>query len=206
MVKLSGVEQPNGLPLYDLDGSGFAPQGSPRYGGRRPAGTLSLSYCNPYSDWVELKEPRISEIKSAAAKLRRAIEQSECSSDELFHFLETFPRVSCKPASLLLGKYLVEECDCQPIEFVSAQGWSRDGGISRSHFWLEYEGLIIDITADQYSEIDKPVIVTADRTWHNQFTHQTRTPYSEIMDPETLTPKVPATYEHILKALDSECV
>ncbi|MDP8973182.1 MAG: hypothetical protein M3N45_08390, partial [Actinomycetota bacterium] len=74
------------------------------------------------------------------------------SGDE--YYLKTFPRVCCKPASLVLGKYLVDEFDCQPIEFVSAQGWDHNGGLYRSHFWLEHESLIIDITADQYPEVE----------------------------------------------------
>jgi hypothetical protein len=148
-----------------------------------------------------MEESRVREIRSAVERFRKAIEQSDLSGDE--YYLGTFPRVCCKPASLLLGKYLADKLDCRPVEFVSAQGWDQNGKLSRSHFWLEHGGLIIDITADQYPEIEQPVIVTTDHTWHNQFTTQKRIPYSEIMDSNTLTQKVPTTYQHILRTLNS---
>ena len=36
----------------------------------------------------------------------------------------------------------------------------------QSHAWLEKDGLIIDITADQFSDIHSEVIITKDHTWH----------------------------------------
>jgi hypothetical protein len=40
-----------------------------------------------------------------------------------------------------------------------------------SHAWLECDGLIADITADQFEDVDEPVIVTRDRSWHAQFVY-----------------------------------
>lgn len=49
-----------------------------------------------------------------------------------------------------------------------------------SHGWVEQDGVIADITADQFAMIDGfgtplPVIVTRDRSWHDlHFASQTR--------------------------------
>jgi hypothetical protein len=56
-----------------------------------------------------------------------------------------------------------------------------------SHAWLEQDGLIVDITADQFEGIDQPVIVTHDRRWHRQFSNRgPRHPAPiDIYDPAT---------------------
>jgi hypothetical protein len=44
------------------------------------------------------------------------------------------------------------------------------GGTSEdrhSHAWLEQDGVVLDITADQFGDADE-VVVTTDRTWHDQ--------------------------------------
>jgi hypothetical protein len=74
-----------------------------------------------------MEESRIQEIRSAVGRFRKAIERSDLSSDEFY--LKTFPRVCCKPASLILGKYLVDTFNCRPVEFVSAQGWDTTGSL-----------------------------------------------------------------------------
>lgn len=38
-----------------------------------------------------------------------------------------------------------------------------------SHAWLQQGEIIIDITADQFPEVDHAVIVTATPTWHGGF-------------------------------------
>jgi hypothetical protein len=35
--------------------------------------------------------------------------------------------------------------------------------------------MILDVTADQFTDIDQPVLLTRDRAWHNQFSlHECR--------------------------------
>jgi hypothetical protein len=36
-----------------------------------------------------------------------------------------------------------------------------------THAWVERDGLIIDITADQFVDVAEPVLLTTDRTWHD---------------------------------------
>jgi len=42
-------------------------------------------------------------------------------------------------------------------------------GAYQSHAWLQRGNLIIDITADQFPEVEDPVIVTTRSPWHEQF-------------------------------------
>lgn len=61
-------------------------------------------------------------------------------------------------------------------------GWKRKGfgrweyvtgwrGRS-SHAWLRQGNVIVDVTADQFPDMDQPVIVTTDDGWHRQFDRQ----------------------------------
>ena len=43
----------------------------------------------------------------------------------------------------------------------------RDG---HTHAWIESEGLVVDITADQFDDIELSVVVTREGTWYEQFT------------------------------------
>jgi len=43
-----------------------------------------------------------------------------------------------------------------------------------SHAWLELDGFIVDVTADQFPDASQPVVVTRDRSWHKQFEENTR--------------------------------
>jgi hypothetical protein len=90
---------------------------------------------------------RLQEIKAAAERFREAIERSSWDLDRDRYFILRNLRAMCKPATMLVGKYLHEELGCQSIEFVSAQNWFDNGAVDRSHFWLEHKGLIVGISA-----------------------------------------------------------
>ena len=75
--------------------------------------------------------------------------------------LADFPKGSCGDASELLGQYLSD----------SGLGtWGYRSGMQLdpvfSHAWVERDGLIVDITADQFPDVSEPVLLTTDRTWH----------------------------------------
>jgi hypothetical protein len=74
-----------------------------------------------------------------------------------------FPRGACGHAAELLGRYLIQKFDIAP-EYVNQ--WAHDdiGGWSDSHAWLEWNGITIDITGDQFGW--NPVIVTRAPTFH----------------------------------------
>ena len=43
-----------------------------------------------------------------------------------------------------------------------------------SHVWLEQGSIIVDITADQFEEIESEVIITTDGSWYQQFKEEER--------------------------------
>lgn len=143
---------------------------------------------------------RIQEIKSAVERCRMAIELSDWNLDMSEYFILNSLKARCKPASMLIARYLLENLGCKPIEFVSAYGWKNSEPLSRPHFWLEHHNLIVDITADQFPEIDEPVTVTMNRAWYDQFHHQSRYPYSDVVNSDTVQ-KYYATYAHVLNTL-----
>jgi hypothetical protein len=95
----------------------------------------------------------------------------EAALHDLPSEMHSFPRGQCGTVTRLLAAYL-EQAGLGTFAYVTGgrsdpaepdeEGWS--------HAWLEHDGLIIDITADQFPENhDQPIIVTRDRTWHNTF-------------------------------------
>jgi hypothetical protein len=74
-----------------------------------------------------------------------------------------FPRGACGHAAELLGQYLIQKFDIAP-EYVNQWAYDDIGGWTDSHAWLEWNGLTIDITGDQFGW--DPVIVTREPTFH----------------------------------------
>lgn len=80
---------------------------------------------------------------------------------------DDFPFGTCGDASLLLAKYF-ENCGLGNFRYIS--GTIRENGSFQSHAWLEKDGLIIDITADQFEEFDEPVIIEhGENSWYRRF-------------------------------------
>jgi hypothetical protein len=108
-----------------------------------------------------------------AARFRSALEQ--CPGEGLSAYLEKrlarFPDQCCEIASLLLARFFRDQGFTQ----VACVQGVRDG---TSHEWLEVDGFVVDITADQFADVDDPVIVSEVRElpWHSMFQVQRREP------------------------------
>ena len=107
-------------------------------------------------------------------KVRKALEKAATQNmlpDQLF-FL--FPAGACLTSTIVLAQYL-QRFDNRDL-FLIVSGWNQNS----SHAWLEYDGYIIDITADQFPEIDDAVYITNDRKYHSQFQYERKVrKYSE---------------------------
>jgi hypothetical protein len=79
----------------------------------------------------------------------------------------SFPHGSCGSAAIVLNAMIEEELGVSATYVAGVRSVDE-----RSHAWLEFDGLIVDVTADQFSEVKEPVLVTRDRSWHDQFQHQ----------------------------------
>ena len=87
----------------------------------------------------------------------------------LYITLKDFPNGACGDASYLLAKFLKEN-GCGNFEYVLGERTVD----FHSHAWLEKNGVIVDITADQFDDKDCHVLVTTDKSWHNQFEEEDR--------------------------------
>lgn len=109
------------------------------------------------------KDKKIKEIKNIAIKFRNAILSIEKDNRPIC--LRDFPLGSCGDASSLLGKYL-EQKGFGKFTYVSSQRISKP---EESHAWIKGDNLIIDITADQFDEINFEVIVAEKSAFHETF-------------------------------------
>lgn len=100
------------------------------------------------------------DVYRLAYGFRKAILQ--CEQSQLPITLQTFPNGSCGDASLLLGKYLLNN-GYSNVRYIA--GWKA----TKSHAWLLVDDFIVDITADQFPEITESVIVEDESLWHQQF-------------------------------------
>jgi hypothetical protein len=109
---------------------------------------------------------QIAALRALATSFRSAI----CATDpsevdpEVRFIVSAFPKGVCGEICFLLGHYLREN-GFPGAEYVN--GIRRSDG--HSHAWIETDGIIVDITGDQFAEIADEVVVTSDATWHSQF-------------------------------------
>lgn len=105
-------------------------------------------------------------IHEIAATVRRLC---ECVTVDLVSGLGNYPSSSfpggwCQDTSRALGELLKNRGQDGFKLVVGARGEHDE----KSHVWLERDGLIVDITADQFEhEPTAPVMVTTDRSWHD---------------------------------------
>lgn len=109
---------------------------------------------------------RIEQLQQIASKFRSAIEMVPESSRPVS--FESFPNGSCGDSSLLLGAHFVD-LEIAGFEYISGERGCQSEGTWTSHSWLERNGCVIDITADQFSDAPSPVIVADPSPWHYQF-------------------------------------
>jgi hypothetical protein len=105
----------------------------------------------------------IEDIQREALNFRNAIESCRQSLGDSF---QCFPRGSCGDVVPLLGSYLNDQGYGEFLH-ISGDYCSHEENIWISHAWLQSNDFLVDITADQFFEINKKVIVTTESKWHN---------------------------------------
>ncbi|TQQ47732.1 hypothetical protein [Vibrio cholerae] len=68
-------------------------------------------------------------------------------------FFHRFPVNSCESASYFLGALLAKFLSDKEVFVVHGYKHSSD----ESHFWVEVDGKVIDITVDQFTEFSEPI-------------------------------------------------
>jgi hypothetical protein len=120
------------------------------------------------------------ELAVIALEFRRAIEKSGAKRHA--KIMGRFPIGCCKHASQLLARYLVTELHTPLVTFIHGErGGTGSNDPWQSHVWLSVNEHTLDITADQYPEIDSPVVVSVGSGWHSTWKRQRRLTYGEMM-------------------------
>ncbi|QDT66853.1 hypothetical protein [Calycomorphotria hydatis] len=100
------------------------------------------------------------EIYASALILRQRLEAYANSCNDVV--FQNFPHGCCGDTCQILGEYLKERGQ-GTWEYVC--GWKDQ----QSHAWIEHDGIIADITADQFNESLAHVIVKRHSEFHTSF-------------------------------------
>lgn len=137
----------------------------------------------------------INKLKALATVFRTAIEK--CDFKSLTVEFCDFPFGSCGDTTLLLAKYL-EQNNCGKFNYMLGE---RSG---KAHAWLQQRNVIIDITADQFDDNSKAVIVTTDHHWHLSFNGEAQNIADfEIYDENTVQ-KLSSAYQKTLEEVKKD--
>jgi hypothetical protein len=100
-----------------------------------------------------------------ATKLRGAIEASPTSSRPIR--VREFPNGSCGEASYILGAFLADN-GIRGFKYQSGKNFTVPNRFYY-HAWLERNGLVVDITADQFEFDYPPVLISRSDRWYEEF-------------------------------------
>lgn len=106
-------------------------------------------------------------IRAVASAVRSAIDR--IPNEKRPVTFKNFPRGSCGDTALVLGTYFAVDCKISGFQYVSGVRGSVPEGTWTTHAWLERDGLVVDITADQFSDECRSVIVESDSILHSSF-------------------------------------
>jgi len=110
-------------------------------------------------------------IVVAATAFRSALDRVDRDTWAKVTVVTSFPHGACGHCAGLLARYLSDRLDIEPSYASGRVSYLVDG---KTHAWIEYDGLFIDISADQFGL--PPVIVEAWSPFHDQATEVTRHP------------------------------
>ncbi|WP_272671571.1 MULTISPECIES: hypothetical protein [Providencia] len=91
----------------------------------------------------------INELRKEASKFRELLNNCDKSNTKLV--IDCFPIMSCKLSSMLLAYHFLKKWQNLELKGVSAATGKCE---EISHYWLEIDDIVIDITGDQYNMID----------------------------------------------------
>lgn len=123
-------------------------------------------------NWDTPTNPSDDEILAAATAFRRAIDLAGQEPWKRKYF--TFPRGACGHAAELLAYYLRQRFGITPDYISQTINSGEVGGWHGGHAWLEWNGLTIDVSGDQFGW--PPVIVTRDPPFHGRGSDEHRHP------------------------------
>lgn len=128
----------------------------------------------------------LAKVRELAQRVRTAI-QSIPPTERPEEF-SNFPKGACGSSSLILGAVLVDNGHTN-FQYVCGERPSPDGTQIVSHAWLADGELIVDITADQFSDAPEAVVVAVTSTWHKSFEirHTEAADFRDSLGPASLS-------------------
>ncbi|MCZ3030126.1 UNVERIFIED_CONTAM: hypothetical protein KWE62_18060 [Acinetobacter baumannii] len=84
-----------------------------------------------------------------------------------FELLSLFPIACCEYSSMMLARFLVEKKGYNIADVLMIKGQSI-ADVYQLHLWLKVNGVIVDITAGQFNEAEKSIIIDKHGSWHNE--------------------------------------
>ena len=105
-------------------------------------------------------------IRKIAMQLRKAIQTTDASKRP--PLLVNFPRGACGWSSLLLGAAFIDH-GIHGFLYTSGERLSLDRERWVSHSWLQGNGLIVDLTSDQFPDGLSEFVLSDQSKWHSQF-------------------------------------
>ena len=145
---------------------------------------------------MKMNEPSV-RIKMLSREFRLAIEKVK--SDLGIPF-DSFPHGACGDSSILLGTYLYTKTGVT-FDYYSGERMNHDKNGKSSHAWLQCEGLIVDITGDQFDDFQEKVYVGTTNEFFESF-HGKKENEALIYIYDTLTKKrLEAIYKILLQEI-----
>lgn len=115
----------------------------------------------------------MTEIKAIAYRFRTAIEKA-IEAGESESFFRKFPTGQCGHTTDMLIQYLLD-LGYQHVIYVNGTYYGNEWDDRWSHTWLELDGIIVDITGDQFKhhpyplKNDVPIFVGPPNDWYRLF-------------------------------------
>jgi len=138
---------------------------------------------------------KLGRLRELATAFREAIER--CDRKRLPLSFETFPCGSCGDATNLLGMFLIEQ-GAGAFRYICGERGTRWASW-HSHAWLEADGVIIDITADQFPEMTEKVVVSTRSEWHATFEQNTQHKADDLSGDESARVRLAKAYRVIIE-------
>lgn len=127
-------------------------------------GFVNLSQTNGPNHLITVRHyeeiMKIDEIQKEVIKARSVFEQHHEHISKTY--FGNFPSGACGSSADMLAEYLIRK-GAKNIEYVFGE---RN---SVSHGWLEIEGLIVDITGDQFNDGVEGIYISFNRDFHDKF-------------------------------------
>lgn len=110
----------------------------------------------------------MAQLVMLAAAARAGLEGM--TAQERQNGFEGFPRGTCGPVTELMGRIVLERTGKRGA-YVCGSGHPAFAA-NQSHAWLEVEGVIVDLTHDQFAGTDLQGWVFEGSTWHREFSRE----------------------------------